>query len=125
MIGALALLLGCQLAGEVLARWFGWPVPGPVFGMLGLLAWLGLRDRIAEPLAQTADGLLRHLSLLFVPAGVGAMVHVQRLGEEGVAILAALALSTLATLLVAVAAFRMVARWTRADEPEPESGDAP
>jgi holin-like protein len=37
---------------------------------------------------------LQHLSLLFVPAGVGVMLHLQRLGDEALAIGVALVVST-------------------------------
>ena len=47
------------------------------------------------PLQVTAGGILRHLSLLFVPAGVGVMAHLNRLGEEALPIAAALLGSTL------------------------------
>lgn len=71
LIGLLALLL-CQLAGEALVRVTGAPLPGPVAGMLLLLAVLALRrpDESA-PVLRAADGLLTHLQLLFVPVGVG------------------------------------------------------
>lgn len=71
LTGLLALLL-CQLAGETLVRVTGFPLPGPVAGMLILLAVLAVR-RPAEdtPVLRAADGLLAHLQLLFVPVGVG------------------------------------------------------
>lgn len=71
LIGLLALLL-CQLAGETLVRLTGAPLPGPVAGMLILLALLALRRPDEKsPVLQAADGLLTHLQLLFVPVGVG------------------------------------------------------
>jgi holin-like protein len=100
MIEALALILSCQLAGEVLVLAAGLPVPGPVLGLLLLLAWLMLRGGVSERVAQTADTLLGHLSLLFVPAGVGVLVHWERLRDQWPAIAAALILGTLITLAV-------------------------
>jgi holin-like protein len=94
MIPALASLLVCQLLGEALVRALGVPVPGPVVGMAGLLALLVLRPAWLAALKPTAQTLLQHLSLLFVPAGVGVMLHLQRLGEEALAIGVALVLST-------------------------------
>ena len=81
MIPALASLLVCQLLGEALVRVLGIPVPGPVVGMAGLLAVLVVRPAWLAALKPT-DNLLQHLSLLFVPAGVGVMLHLQRLGDE-------------------------------------------
>jgi putative effector of murein hydrolase LrgA (UPF0299 family) len=59
--------------------------------------------------------LLAHLSLLFVPAGVGVVQRLDLIAEHGVAVAAILALSVIVTLLVTVATFllasRLVARW--------------
>lgn len=75
MIGALTLLLVFQLIGEVIARAFNAPIPGPVIGMGLLLAALVLKGGPSAELQQTAGHLLQHLSLLFVPAGVGIMLY--------------------------------------------------
>jgi len=69
----LTTLILCQFVGEVLARGLELPLPGPVVGLLillGLLAWRGGPDQVMK---DTSGGLLRHLSLLFVPAGVGVV----------------------------------------------------
>lgn len=94
MIPALATLLVCQLVGEALVRALAVPVPGPVAGMAGLLLALVLRPAWLAALKPTTATLLQHLSLLFVPAGVGVMLHLQRLGTEALAIGVALVLST-------------------------------
>ena len=110
MLGALAILLVCQLMGEALARALALPVPGPVLGTVLLLAGLAVRGSIPPALHETAQGLLRHLSLLFVPAGVGMMLHVARIRAEWLAIVTALLVSALLTLAVTAFVFRMVDR---------------
>lgn len=112
MLGALSILLVCQLVGEVLARGLALPLPGPVLGMVLLLVALGLRGGVHAALQETAQGLLRHLSLLFVPAGVGMMLHLARVRAEWLAILAALLVSALLTLIVTAFVFRAVAGLT-------------
>ena len=107
MLETLALILTCQLIGEATVLLVGLPVPGPVIGMLLLLAWLLWRGRVSEPMARTADALLGHLSLLFVPAGVGVLVHWERVRGQWAAMAVALVLGTLITL--AVTALTMVA----------------
>ncbi len=107
MIGALTTLLVFQLVGEVLALVFALPVPGPVIGMALLFASLAIRDRVPEQLRSTANGLLQHLSLLFVPAGVGVMAHLGRLREEWLPITVALVASAVLT----VAATALTMRW--------------
>ena len=100
MIAALATLLLFQLLGEALALLTGLPVPGPVLGLALLLATLAWRPAGLAVIRPTTQGLLQHLSLLFVPAGVGVMQHLQRLGDEALAIGAALVVSTLVGLAV-------------------------
>lgn len=106
MLAALTTLLVFQLAGEVVAQAFGLPVPGPVIGLALLFATLTVRDGAGAGLRDTANGLLAHLSLLFVPAGVGVMVHVERLGDEWLPVVAALLGSTLLTIAASALVMR-------------------
>ena len=119
MIASLSLILLCQLAGEVFVRGFGLPMPGPVVGLLLLLLLLLARDRIATlargPLHQdgvenASRGLLAHLSLLFVPAGVGVVQKLDLVAEHGFAVAVVLAISVVVTLLVTVATFLVASR---------------
>lgn len=103
----LAWLLGCQTAGELLSRGLGLPVPGPVVGM-GLLV-LALRwPAVRAAVADTAKFLLSHLSLLFVPVGVGVMVHLGLLHDHGWRVLVVL----LASTWIGLAVTALVLRWT-------------
>ena len=89
----LAWLLVLQSLGELLARGLGLPFPGPVVGMvllLGALRW----PLVREPVAACADTLLQHLSLLFVPVGVGVMTHLALLSEYGGRLVLVVVLST-------------------------------
>lgn len=110
MLGALTLLLSYQLAGEVLALALGLPVPGPVIGMAMLFATLIARGSAPPALRDTANGLLAHLSLLFVPAGVGVMVHAGRLADEWLPISVALVASTALTIAVTALVMRALGR---------------
>ncbi len=101
MLRGWSILLLFQLAGEALTRVAGWPVPGPVVGMALLLAALQLGAPGGEGLTTVATGLLSHLSLLFVPAGVGILLHAHRLSAEWPAIVGALLVSTAAAVGVA------------------------
>ncbi|MBM3357108.1 MAG: CidA/LrgA family protein [Betaproteobacteria bacterium] len=105
MIGALTTLLGYQLAGEIVVHLLALPVPGPVVGMVLLFLSLWARGSAPEPLRDTASGMLQHFSLLFVPAGVGVMVHLQRVSGEVWPILVAVLAST--ALAIAVSALAM------------------
>lgn len=107
MLIALTQLLLFQLAGEVIARSLNLPVPGPVLGMFLLFLILLLRGGPGAELQTTSQTLLRHLSLLFVPAGTGIMVHLHRVADEWLALLLSLLLSTLATLAVTALVMRL------------------
>ena len=98
MIGAFTLLLVYQTLGEIAVQLAGLPVPGPVIGMLLLFATLCLRGSVPAWLRDPCQQLLSHLSLLFVPAGVGVMLHFQRIGAEWFAIVVALLASTVITI---------------------------
>jgi len=109
MLASFAVLLVFQCLGEGLVYVFGLPLPGPVAGMLllfcTLLAFPALRERIEN----TANELLRHLSLLFVPAGVGILVAASSGNGHWWALLAGLVGSTLLTLAVTAYVLQMLA----------------
>jgi holin-like protein len=89
----LALLLLLQAAGEAIAHASGLPFPGPVIGMVLLLVtvqWRPLRAAVQA----AADVLLAHLSLLFVPVGVGVITHLDLVSQYGFRLLAVIVLST-------------------------------
>ena len=115
MLESLAVLLLCQLAGEFIVLWLDWPVPGPVIGMALLFSALVIKGGVPAPLADTANGLLAHLSLLFVPAGVGVMTHLTLLGNQWLPLTASLLVSTLLT--IAVTGWLMQ-RLSRAEKPQ-------
>lgn len=110
MLPAFLLLLACQLAGELTVRLAALPLPGPALGMALMAGLMIARPAIAESVRPAAQGLLTHLSLLFVPAGVGVVAHLDRLGRDMPAFVVVLALSTLIALAVTAATFTLVAR---------------
>jgi holin-like protein len=100
-----ALLLLCQSAGEALSRLAQLPLPGPVVGLLLLWVLLNL-PALRTPVAAVAEPLLSHLSLLFVPVGVGVVAHLGLVGQFGGRMLAAIVLSTWAGMAVAALVLR-------------------
>ena len=99
-LGFITVLLVYQLVGEIISTGLGLPLPGPVVGMGLLFLSLIIKGGLPEGLKNTAKGLLSHLSLLFVPAGVGVMMHLHLLANEWQAITVALIGSTVLTILV-------------------------
>ena len=112
MLYAFATLLLCQLGGEVFVRALAVPVPGPVVGMMLLAALMIGRAPLPSELGDTANDLLKHLSLLFVPAGVGVVQQLDRFGAEGIRLIVVIVLSTAITLAVTALVFAGVARLT-------------
>jgi holin-like protein len=119
MIRAIALLLACQLAGEVFSHSLGLPVPGPVVGLTFLVIGAMIRARVAgidaseiesTDLGKAASALLNSLGLLFVPAGVGIVEQLPLIAGYALQIFAALLISTLLTLIVTVYVFIFVKR---------------
>jgi holin-like protein len=109
-INGITLLLLYQLAGEICVLLLGLPLPGPVLGMIMLLITLIIRGRVDESLDGSSTALLSHLSLLFVPAGVGIMVHFERIAGEWLPITVALLLSTLVTMAATAAIMLLATR---------------
>lgn len=100
MLNTLTLLLLYQLGGEVFVRLLGLPIPGPVVGMTLFFLTLLARGHVGHDTRQNVGALLQHMSLLFVPAGVGVMVHLQRVAAEWLPIALALVFSTFAGMAV-------------------------
>jgi len=112
LLNYITLIFSCQLAGELIVQFFGLPLPGPVVGVVLLFAFLVLNRRFGKAsqkldasgipveLAKVGDALLSNLSLLFVPAGVGIMVHFSLLKNDWLPLSAAILGSTLLTVAV-------------------------
>lgn len=113
-LNGLTLLLVFQLIGEAISLYFSLSVPGPVLGMLLLFLSLLVfqwkknpsEQRHNDALTTSATALLSHLSLLFIPAGVGLIVHIKRLESQWLPIIAAIILGSIITM--AVTAWTMI-----------------
>jgi holin-like protein len=108
MLVTFSVLLVFQCIGEGIAYALPLPVPGPVIGMMLLFCALVLRPALRDTIQATGDELLRHLSLLFVPAGVGIFAAAATVQGQWAAIIAAVVLSTLVTLAVTALVMRAV-----------------
>lgn len=118
MLVGITLLLVFQLIGEACAYFLGGLVPGPVIGMAMVAVLLTLTGgvRFLEPAhrrtVDTSKAILANLGVLFVPAGVGIVQHLDLIRDRGLALLAIVLLSTVATLTVTVWVFILVKRLT-------------
>ena len=100
MLPAFTILLLFQCLGEGIVFLLHLPLPGPVAGMLLLMAALVLWPSLQQRIEQAADTLLSHLSLLFVPAGVGIVATAGSGSGHWFAIGASLVASTVLAMAV-------------------------
>lgn len=120
----LTLLLVLQTCGELLARAFVLPFPGPVIGLLLLLVALRLKC-VQERVGAVAEFLLNHLSLLFVPVGVGVMTHLGVLAQYGWRLAVVIVVSTWIGLAVTALCVRALLRDAEGGAPDRRGAAAP
>ena len=113
MLYAIFFIFLLQLVGEFLQKYFVLAIPGPVIGLLLMLVVLllqrGSRDsdsQFGQKVINTSNHLLQYLSLLFVPIGVGVVMHLQLLESQLVKVLGVIIIGTLLTIIVTAALFQ-------------------
>ena len=106
MLRSLFLIFFFQLIGEAIQKFFEINIPGPVIGLaLLLLTFIFLLkpsspyQKIKKEISETSHKISNYLSLLFVPIGVGVVMHINFLGDNLFKILAVIVIGTLATLV--------------------------
>ena len=105
----LAILLLLQAIGESLTHALSLPFPGPVIGLILLLPLLRL-PAVGESVSAVAEFLLAHLSLLFVPVGVGVITHLDLIAAHGAALLLVIVVSTWIGMAVTALLLRTLLR---------------
>ena len=99
MLKSLTILLAFQALGELLSFSLFPSIPGPVLGLIALLAFFFIRGGVPADIESTANVFTANLGLLFVPAAVGVVVFWPVLAEFGVVILITLLVSVVVTLV--------------------------
>lgn len=101
MLGGLAIILACQLVGEVLVRLTGVPVPGPVVGMVVFLGWLAWRrPKEGSSTVRAADRLVHYLPIMFLPSTVGFIVVAPLIAAQWIPAVVGSVVSWVATFLL-------------------------
>ena len=90
-----------QLLGTVINSLVLPVLPGPIIGMLLLFAFLLLRGEVGVSLSEASGGLLKYLPLLLVPPAVGVMAYATEIAADFWAVVGALVLSLLVSLVFA------------------------
>ena len=119
MVVGLAVVLLCQLFGEVFAYLTHLPIPAPVVGLVLLFGFFLVRDRWewlpfslrSEEIDKTCETLVQQMALLFVPAGVGIVQRLGILEANVIGVLAIIVVTTAFSIAVTAYTFRLVSRW--------------
>jgi len=116
MIQGLVQLFIFQALGELVSK-FALPfIPGPVLGLVLLLAFLSIRGHVPASIDLVGGSILQHLGLLFIPASVGVVLYLPVLKANAWAISAALVISVLATVAVTAGLLKVLAKKKQAHE---------
>ena len=106
MLRSLFIIFFFQLLGEAIQKFFEINIPGPVIGLILLLLVFIFFIKNASPfrkikkeISETSHQIIKYLSLLFVPIGVGVVMHINYLGDNLFKILAIIIIGTLSTLV--------------------------
>jgi holin-like protein len=116
MIQGLVQLFIFQALGELVSK-FALPfIPGPVLGLVLLLAYLSVRGHVPAAIDLVGSSVLQHLGLLFIPASVGVVLYLPVLQANAWALSAALVVSVVATVAVTAGLLKVLANKEPTDE---------
>lgn len=98
-LNGLLWLISYWLIGEVVIHFSGLPFSSGVVGMLLLCATLGVLGRVPSGLAAAVQPLIALLAMLIMPGVVGVFFILDALAGQWFAILIALLLGTLLSVI--------------------------
>lgn len=106
MLRGFFVILLFQLIGEVIQKLFAYVIPGPVIGLIFLLFTLIYLRRVKmkkilnlkKDVMSTATAITSYLSLLFVPIGVGVVMHISYLEKNLYQVLGVVVIGTMLTV---------------------------
>ena len=114
VLSAVAVLFIMQLLGEAAVHLTGLPLPGPLAGMLLMLAALIFLGRVPAGLRDTCHHVLKHLMLLFIPLVAGIMLQFGPLAGEWIPFLLACIGGVALTIVATALSFRWMLKRARA-----------
>ena len=105
MLNSIFTILLFQLIGEFFQKFTEISIPGPVIGLILLLSVLLIRAKyfkehhsVENNLVDFCERFLTYLPLLFIPVGVGVVMHLSLLEENLISVISIIVLGTLLTL---------------------------
>jgi len=113
MLRSIFIIFFYQVLGEAVKKIFEIRIPGPVIGLILLLVSLILLNKfktkfinnLKKEVADTSTYILKYLSFLFVPIGVGVVMHFSYLENNLSKVLFIIFISTILT--ISITAFLM------------------
>jgi holin-like protein len=110
MIPGLVQILLWQGLGELISHFFLPIIPGPVLGLVFLLIFLIIKGHVNPSLALVSDAFSQHLGVLFIPAAVGVILFLPQLKANALAVISALLVSVVATIVVTAVVLRFISK---------------
>ena len=106
MLKSIFIIFLYQLIGESIQKYFELTIPGPVIGLILLLmSFILLKNnknlfvnKVKNEISSTAIHISNYLSLLFVPIGVGVVMHLSYLEKNYIEVLGVIFFSTILTI---------------------------
>jgi len=106
MLRSIFVIFFFQLLGEFIKKFFEMRIPGPVIGLILLLVTLiflkkfkkTVINNLKADVINTSNYILSYLSLLFVPIGVGVVMHLSYLENNLFRVLIIVFISTILTI---------------------------
>ena len=106
MLRSIFVIFFFQLLGEFIKKFFEMRIPGPVIGLILLLVTLIFLKKFKKTaivnlktdVVNTSNYILSYLSLLFVPIGVGVVMHLSYLDNNLFRVLIIVFISTILTI---------------------------
>lgn len=97
---AFAILYLCLIVGNLISTLLPFSIPGSIVGMLILFILLALQIVPAHWAQPGCSILLKNMTILFVPIGVGIMNYYDLLSQQMIPILVSCVVSTLIVMIV-------------------------
>ncbi len=100
MLVVLLMLFLFKMLGYLVVSLITLPIPAPVMGLVLLFCFLIIRGQVSDSMVQVTASLLPLLPLFLIPASVGIIQYGQLLEQDGVAIILAIVVSLLLSILI-------------------------
>ncbi|MGB3621362.1 MAG: CidA/LrgA family protein [Ketobacter sp.] len=99
MLLGLLTLFFFQMLGYLITNLVALPIPAPVMGLVLLFIYLLIRGQVSDSMVKVTTSLLPLLPLFLIPASAGIVQHGALLEQDGIAIVVAIIVSLVLSLL--------------------------